>query len=127
MNPLTAMPPKVRSAVYWVYAVVGILFGALQVYQVNAIWGESLVKVMAVYAYLGTALAITAGSNMPSAQDVADGDAPMPAPEPDERGAIDTGTAIVIGIFVVLVLILAGAIRLGWRCCPGLPFSGLWG
>lgn len=113
MNPLTAMPPKVRSAVYWVYAVVGIAFGALQVYQVETLWGESLVKIMAVYAYLGTALAITAGSNMPSAQDVADGDAPMPAPEPDERGAIDTGTAIVLCILVLLVLILVGAVRLG--------------
>lgn len=106
MNPLTAMPPKVRSAVYWVYAVVGIAFGALQVYQVETLWGESLVKIMAVYAYLGTALAITAGSNMPSAQDVADGDAPMPAPEPDERGRISP-TVALLALIAVLVFIIA--------------------
>lgn len=77
-NPLTSLPPQVRNALYWLYAVVGVFFGACQVWGTEKLFGYDLVRIMAVYAYLGTALAVTAGSNVPSYKDVVEGDAPPP-------------------------------------------------
>lgn len=108
MNPLTALPPQVRAAFYWLYAVVGVVLGGFQVAQQGEVFGLDLTKTMAVFAYVGTALAITAGSNLPSAEDVLDGDAPMPR---DQRGVTDTFVAIMVTVAVVLLILIA----FGWR------------
>lgn len=109
MNPLTALPPALRNTFYWLYAVCGVVLGAFQVAQQNEIFGLDLIKTMAVFAYVGTALAITAGSNVPSYQDVVEGEAEPP--NLPERGAIDTATAVLVCIVVLLVLLILGVIR----------------
>ena len=67
MNPLTLIPDAVRQVVYVVYACVVILVGAVQVgyAAVNAERPPALIIALAVLAYLGAALGITAASNVP--------------------------------------------------------------
>lgn len=112
MNPLDRYP-SVRSALYmvqWVangiLTIAGVVFVTL---------GRDLDKLpewyvlaLAIAPVLWTYLGMTAQANTPSAQDVAGGNAPMPPPE---RGAIDVGTAVVIGILVLLVLVVLGFLR----------------
>lgn len=107
MNPLTSLPPKVRNAFYWCYAVAGLTFGGLQVAQVDSLGGWPLVRIMAVYAYLGTALAVTAGSNVPSYADVVEGE----VPPPDERGQVGNVVVIALAVIGVLAIIWALAGR----------------
>lgn len=78
MNPLTALPPQVRTAFYWLYATVGVVLGGFQIAGATEILGADLTTTMAVFAYVGTALAVTAGSNVPSYADVVEGDVPPP-------------------------------------------------
>jgi hypothetical protein len=68
MNLLTSIPPKVRQALYLTYALVGVAFGAVQVGLQTAEAGFPVwLKVaLSVYAFLGTALGLTAASNTPS-------------------------------------------------------------
>lgn len=74
MNPLTGiLTPAVRRYVYAAYALVGIVLGAIQVaYGVTE--PQWLTVSLAVYAFLGTALGLTAASNTPSPERT-DGDA----------------------------------------------------
>ena len=66
MNPLTGiLPAKARKYVYAVYALVGVALGAIQVgYGVTE--PQWLTVSLAVYAFLGAALGLTAASNVPS-------------------------------------------------------------
>ena len=66
MNPLTLIPDSVRQVVYVVYACAVLGVGAVQVGFVSAnaaqpVW---LTVTLAVLAYLGGALGITAASNV---------------------------------------------------------------
>lgn len=106
MNPLTALPPQVRQVFYWLYATIGVVLGGFQVVGATEILGADLTKTMAVFAYVGTALAVTAGSNVPSYRDVVEGDA---AP-PDEFGHIGVLEAVLILVAVVVLLAVLGFI-----------------
>lgn len=88
MNPLTSLPPKARAVVYWLYALVGVILGACQVWGADELFGQPVTKILGVFGYLGTALAITAGSNLPSFKDVAEGDVEVP-PEYEGEHAAD--------------------------------------
>ena len=106
MNPLTAVPPKVRSVVYWLYALIGVFLGGCEVADVTSLAGVDVTRILAVFAYVGVALGATAGSNVPSYADVVEGDVPPP-----DRGAVDVGTVLVCALLVVLILVLLGVIR----------------
>ena len=66
MNPLTLIPDSVRQVVYVVYACAVIGVGAVQVgfVSVDAAQPPALTVALAVLAYLGAALGITAASNI---------------------------------------------------------------
>jgi hypothetical protein len=109
MNPLDKYP-SVRSALYmvqWVangiLTIAGVVFVTL---------GRDLDKLpewyvlaLAIAPVLWTYLGMTAQANTPSAQDVADGNAPMPPPD---RGAADVVTILLVAVLVVVLLILLG-------------------
>jgi len=73
-NPLSSIPPQVRRWLYVIYALVGLLLGACQVAGADTIFGADVTTCLAVLAYVGTALGLTAASNMPSYEDVVEGD-----------------------------------------------------
>lgn len=81
MNPLTMIPALYRKYLYLGYFLVGVAFGAIQVGfaavpdTAQPAW---LTVALVVYAYLGTALGITAASN------VTTDDGPPPAPDHDD-------------------------------------------
>jgi hypothetical protein len=67
-NPLTdILPPAARKTVYFVYALIGFVFGAIQVgygaapHSAIPAW---LKIALAVYAFVGTAIGATAASNV---------------------------------------------------------------
>ncbi|MCW2797624.1 hypothetical protein [Nocardioides sp.] len=66
MNPLTQIPARVRGGLYWAYVAAGTFFGGLQVAQVEHLGHIEVVKALAVMAYIGTALGVTAASNLRS-------------------------------------------------------------
>lgn len=68
MNVLTTIPPKVRTALYLGYALIGIGFGAVQVglQAAEAGFPVWLKVALSVYAFLGTALGLTAAVNVDS-------------------------------------------------------------
>lgn len=110
MNPLDNYP-AVRSALYMLQWVAnGVLTVAGVVFTANGTAIDSLprwyVLALAIAPVLWTYLGITAQANTPSYKDVVEGDVPPPA-----RGAIDVGTAVLIAILVLLVLLLAGVLR----------------
>lgn len=104
-NPLTAIPPKVRQWLYLGYAVAGLLLGAVQVYGADTIFGLELVKLLGVLAYVGVALGFTAASNLPSYDDVVDGDLPPPQHRAD-TGQADLNTVLLFVALVVLVAVV---------------------
>lgn len=72
MNPLTLIPAKWRKAFYATYAALGIGFGATQVGYAtlpDANQPTWLLVSLGVYAYVGTALGITAASNVEQAKE----------------------------------------------------------
>jgi ABC-type transporter Mla subunit MlaD len=78
MNPLTQIPAQTRMYIYMTYFAVGVLFGAIQVGAAaipDAGQPNWLTAALVVYAYLGTALGLTAASNVTSS------DVPAPAPD----------------------------------------------
>lgn len=86
MNPLTSIPPKVRTALYWVGYVVGVVgqgiavvWAAIAAAQPDVTMPLGLVITSGVIGLLQTQLNLLAGSNVPSYQDVVDGEAPPPA------------------------------------------------
>lgn len=63
MNPLTdVIPAKVRKYIYALFALAGIVVGAL------AVAGQDVGKAPDVLAYLSIALGLTAASNTPEAE-----------------------------------------------------------
>jgi hypothetical protein len=71
MNPLTLIPDAVRKGIYVAYASLGVLIGAVQVgyVAINAAQPDALTIALAVYAYVGVALGLTAASNVQSSSD----------------------------------------------------------
>lgn len=67
MNPLTTIPPKVRSALYFVSFLIGVGLGATQVgYQAAEAGFPVWLKVaLSVYAFIAGTLGLTAASNTP--------------------------------------------------------------
>lgn len=65
MNPLTALPTKVRKWIYVGYATLGIAFGATQVGFATANVDQPtwLLVAFGVFGYLGTALGLVAAAN----------------------------------------------------------------
>jgi hypothetical protein len=68
------LPAAARKKVYAIYALVGVVLGALQVAYLN-IAGQPqwLTVALAVYGFLGTALGATAASNTPAVKRDAQG------------------------------------------------------
>lgn len=60
------LPSHYRKIAYAIYAVVGVLLGAIQVGYGAAEAGQpvALTVALAVYAFLGGALGVTAASNV---------------------------------------------------------------
>jgi hypothetical protein len=67
-TPLTNLAPaQYREKIYWVYALVGVVLGAIHIAVVTIdanVMPDWLKVALAVYAYLGVALGATAGSNV---------------------------------------------------------------
>lgn len=63
--PTVALPPKVRAVVYYVYALVALGLGGTQVGYAAAEAGQPtwLTVALAVLAFLGAGLGVTAASN----------------------------------------------------------------
>jgi hypothetical protein len=76
VTPLTdILSPSTRKKVYAVYALCGLLIGAIQVSfgAVNTTTPDWLKVALALYAFVGTAIGATAASNVAT---------PAPAPTP---------------------------------------------
>ena len=61
-------PPEIRSKIYWVFALLGLILGATQVGFSSAelaqpIW---LTVLLAVYSFVGGAIGFTAQANTPA-------------------------------------------------------------
>ena len=67
MNPL--IPPAYRLRAYQVFALVGVVLGAVQVGFAAADTGQpvALTVALAVYAFVGGALGLTAEHHTPAA------------------------------------------------------------
>lgn len=104
MNPLSDHP-KARLYAYYVTFLVGLGLGALQIgFQAAEAGFPTWLKVaLSVYAFLAAGLGLTAAQNMPSYQDVVEGDARPPR---NQIGAMSPERALVIIALVLLVLIL---------------------
>lgn len=107
-NPFAMIPPKARQWLYLAYALIGLVLGGVQVYGLSHLGSLDVGKALEVLAYVGIPLGFTAASNMPSYEDVAEGDA---APPHDDRGAADAVTVLVVVVLVLLVLFLLGFLR----------------
>ena len=112
MNPLTNIPPQVRNGLYVVSALLGLALGATQVgYQAAEAGFPTWLKVaLSVYVFVAGVLGLTASANTPSYVDVVEGDAEPPV-VPNDRGATDIVTALVVVFLVVAVLVLLGVVR----------------
>lgn len=78
MNFLTLIPAQVRLYLYLGYTLIGVFFGAVQVGFASlpdTSQPSWLTVALVIYAYLGTALGLTAASN------VTRQDGPPPAPQ----------------------------------------------
>jgi hypothetical protein len=97
MNPLHQIPPKIRLALYWSGYILGVVSSGITV-----VWGSiaaaspdvtmplGLVVTQGVVTMLTTQLNLLAGSNLPSAQDVIDGEVTVVA-TPDPLGGEHRG------------------------------------
>ncbi len=85
-NPLVGfLTPGIRQQIYAGYAFIGLLLGATQVGFSAAALGQPtwLTVVLAIFAFIGTALGATAASNVQTAPaTAAAAAAPAPAPQP---------------------------------------------
>lgn len=66
-NPLTdILPASVRRYVYALWALIGLVLGAVQAFGSDPSW---LPGALAVYAFVSTAIGVTAASNTPKPQE----------------------------------------------------------
>jgi protein-S-isoprenylcysteine O-methyltransferase Ste14 len=67
------MPARWRKSIYAAYAIVGVLIGAIQVGFAAADIGQPgwLTVALAVYAFVGGAIGLTAKSHTPKPEEVA--------------------------------------------------------
>ena len=66
-TPLTGIfTPSIRQKIYFVYALVGVVLGAIQVAYSSLQIGQPpwLVVALAVFAFIGGPLGLTAASNV---------------------------------------------------------------
>ena len=65
MIPTVALPPKTRATLYLVFSLLGLALGGTQVGYAAANAGQPvwLIVALAVFAFLGTGLGLTAASN----------------------------------------------------------------
>lgn len=73
-NPLVNfLTPNLRQGIYVVYALIGLVLGAIQVGLSAAAQGQPtwLTVALAVFAFIGTALGATAASNVQTSKEVA--------------------------------------------------------
>jgi hypothetical protein len=90
MNLLTKIPPSVRQVVYLAYALVGVAFGAIS--NADSFHDPHwLVVAVGIYAYVGTALGITAHVNVP-----APAKAPVVVDTPDPAAVADAEPAAAV-------------------------------
>lgn len=93
MSPLTDVLPAVwRKRMYLLFALAGVVVGALTVA------GVEVGKAPDVLAYLGVALGLTAASNTTSGEEDAD------------AGHGDVSTLVLVALVVLIVLLLVGAV-----------------
>ena len=61
-------PPETRSKIYWVFALIGLIIGAIQVGFASVDVGQPtwLTVALAVYAFLGGGIGFTAQANTPA-------------------------------------------------------------
>jgi len=84
-TPLTDIAsPKIRQTLYLVYTLLALISGALQIAYSSGGWGQPvwLTVGVAVLAFLGGALGLTAASNVQVG--VPAHDDPLPAPATSE-------------------------------------------
>ena len=99
MNLLSEIPARVRKIIYVTFTLIGVAFGATQVAYASvegASQPDWLTVALVVYAYIGTALGLTAASN-------------TPAPEEHgkhEKGAVNWALAIIVAVVALLALLL---------------------
>lgn len=98
------LPPAQRRIAYVVFALLGVAVGAIQVGYGAAETSQPtwLTVALAVYAFLGGALGMTAASNTPT-----------PQHRRDDTGAIDLRDVLVLVLIVfvvVAILALLGAL-----------------
>lgn len=98
MNPLTdILPPSARQVLYAVYALIGVVFGSLQIVAQNGTPGFGWVATaLVVFAYVGGAFGLTAGSNVTdntTAEPLLDTE-PAPEVHPDDQTQPKAGTSV---------------------------------
>lgn len=104
-NPFTAIPPTARKYLYLAYATVGLILGGLQVYGTEQVGALDVSKCLEVLAYAGVVLGFTAASNLPSYEDVVQGDAPPP-----ENGNISLSTIVLVLLGIAAVVFIASLV-----------------
>ena len=82
---LTALPPKARAVIYYVYVVIGLLLGSTQVGYSAARFEQPvwLTVSFAVFGFLSTGLGLVAASNTPTGVEAGEA-AVTPVQEPVE-------------------------------------------
>jgi hypothetical protein len=105
MNPLSGIfTPQIRKALYTLFAVAGVVVGAVMAYcgATDAAQPAWVDGANAVLTYVGAALGLTAASNVPT-------------PDTDEPGGGDAGIttaeACLLVIAGVVVLWAVGVLR----------------
>lgn len=105
MNPLTGLfSPATRKALYVVFALAGIVVGAVMAWcgATDTAQPDWVDGATAVLTYVGAALGLTAASNVPT-------------PDTEEPGGTeghsDLVTVLVVAVLVLIVLMLFGVIR----------------
>lgn len=122
MNPLTTIPPAVRTALYWIGYVIGVLGQGLTI-----VWGSIaaaspdvsmplwLTVASAVLGLLQTQLNLLAGSNVPAENGRALGGrvdaAVREGRRRGERGASAVEIALIVLIVVVIFVVLGVRVR----------------
>ena len=64
MNPLALIPDRWRTRLYLGVFLIGVFLGACQVGHIEALWGYPVSDALNIEAYLGTALGLTAATNV---------------------------------------------------------------